>query len=399
MPEPRITIIIPTRERCDVLESSLRTAISQDYENLEIIVSDNFSDDGTANVVRRANDRRVRYLNTGKRLSMSHNWEFALSHVDDGWVTFMGDDDGLIPGAISSVANIIRTTQAKAIRSDFCTYDWPSITGTAHGQLIVPLAKGLEVRNADLWLSKVMHGRAKYNQLPMIYNGGFIHISILRKIREGTGSFFRSTNPDVFSAVAIARSIESYAYTDTPLAISGTSKHSNGYSYFSTNSQRDESPRKQFASEGNIPFHLSVPPCADGSIPLSLQVCVYEAYMQSEALGGNIADVSPAQQLKVILAKASKHRRSITEWGAAFAKMHDIDFAETLRSSTSERYQLQSREWIRKVFNAANSVITDTLPIKNIHEASIAAGVIRSSPGRMDSLRFLAKQVVGLIRR
>ena len=399
MPEPRITIIIPTRERCDVLESSLRTAVSQDYENLEIIVSDNFSDDDTANVVRRANDRRLRYLNTGKRLSMSHNWEFALSHVDDGWVTFMGDDDGLIPGAISSVADIIRTTQAKAIRSNFCTYDWPSITGTPHGQLIVPLAKGLQMRETDRWLSKVMHGCAKYNQLPMIYNGGFIHISILRKIREETGLFFRSTNPDVFSAVAIARCIESYAYTDAPLAISGTSRHSNGYSYFSTNAQRDASPRKQFASEGNIPFHPGVPLCADGSIPLSLQACVYEAYMQSDALGGDIADVSPAQQLQIILAKAGKHRHSITEWGAAFAAMHGIDFAKALRSVAAKRCHLQSREWIRKTFNAANSVITDSLPIKNIHEASIAAGVIRSSPGRVDSLRFLAKLAIDLTKR
>lgn len=399
MPEPRITIIIPTRERCDVLESSLRTAVSQDYENLEIIVSDNFSSDDTANVVRRANDRRIRYLNTGGRLSMSRNWEFALSHVDDGWVTFMGDDDGLVPGAISSVADIIRATQAKAIRSNFCTYDWPSITGTAHGQLIVPLTRGLEMRETGRWLSKVMHGRAKYNQLPMIYNGGFIHISILRKIREETGAFFRSTNPDVFSAVAIARSMESYAYTGVPLAMSGTSRHSNGYSYFSTNSQRDESPRKQFASEGNIPFHPSVPSCADGSIPLSLQVCVYEAYMQSGALGGDIADVSPAQQLKVILAKAGKHRRSIVEWGTAFATMHDIDFAEALRSAAVKRCHLQSREWIRKTFNAANSVITDSLPIKNIHEACIAAGVVRSSPSRIDSLRFLTKRTIDLIKR
>lgn len=33
---------------------------------------------------------------------MSHNWEFAL-YVHEGWVTFMGDDDGLLPGAIGQV--------------------------------------------------------------------------------------------------------------------------------------------------------------------------------------------------------------------------------------------------------------------------------------------------------
>ena len=95
MAKPKITVIIPTRERCDVLEKSLQTVTSQDYENLDIIVSDNFSSDGTEDLVRSIDDKRVRYLNTGQRISMSHNWEFALSHVSDGWVTMIGDNDGL----------------------------------------------------------------------------------------------------------------------------------------------------------------------------------------------------------------------------------------------------------------------------------------------------------------
>ncbi|KRE88512.1 hypothetical protein ASG87_07925 [Frateuria sp. Soil773] len=399
MTDPKITVIIPTRERCDVLESSLRTATSQDYENLEIIVSDNCSGDDTPDVVRRAHDRRIRYLNTGKRLSMSHNWEFALSHVDEGWVTFMGDDDGLMPAALSSVADIIRATNAKAIRSSFCTYDWPMITGNKHGQLIVPRTTRLEVRETCRWLSRVMHGRARYSQLPMIYNGGFIHTSILKEIRAKTGSYFLSASPDVYSAIAISRSIDRYVYTGVPLAISGTSGHSNGHSFFSANKQRNEIPRTKFANEGNIPFHASVPLCVDGSYPLSLQVCAYEAYMQSESLGNPVPGINPAQQLEVIMATAGKHRTSIAKWGEAFAEMHQLDYGTAQRSAELKRYLLQSTAMIRKIFNAANSVITETLPISNIHEASIAAAVIRSSPGRMDSLRFLASRLASLSKQ
>ena len=93
MRDPKITVIIPTRERCDVLEKSLQTVTTQDYDNLQIIVSDNFSNDGTEDIVRSTHDSRVKYVNTGKRLSMSHNWEFALSHVTEGWVTIIGDDE------------------------------------------------------------------------------------------------------------------------------------------------------------------------------------------------------------------------------------------------------------------------------------------------------------------
>jgi|SRR6185312_13603492 len=399
MTNPKITVIIPTRERCGVLESSLRTATTQDYDNLEIIVSDNFSGDDTGDTVRRAHDSRIRYLNTGKRLNMSHNWEFALSHVDDGWVTFMGDDDGLMPGSLHTVADIIRTTQAKAIRSNFCTYDWPGILGRERGQLVVPLTSGMETRRSSHWLANALHGRARYSELPMIYNGGFIHISVLKQIKERLGSFFSSANPDVYTAIAIARITDDYLYTREPLVISGTSKHSNGYSAFSTSKERSHQPYKQFLDEGNIPFHHELPLTAKGGFPLSLQACVYEAYLQSQALGGPVDDVNHAQQLAVILATSGKHRSSIETWGKNFAEMHGLAYADAHRAAAPKRIYLQSRTIAGKLRRTLNSVVVERLPIRNVHEASIAASVIRSSPGRSDSVRFLASRLLTLFKR
>ena len=168
MTKPKITVIIPTRERCEVLEKSLQTVTSQDYENLDIIVSDNFSSDGTEDLVRSIDDKRVRYLNTGQRISMSHNWEFALSHVSDGWVTIIGDDDGLLPDSLYKVAQIVQATDIKAIRSSVCYYAWPASTGHVFGLLKIPVSSGHEVRDARVWLFKVLQGRASYTELPML---------------------------------------------------------------------------------------------------------------------------------------------------------------------------------------------------------------------------------------
>lgn len=399
MTNPKITIIIPTRERSGVLEHSLRTATAQDYDNLEIIVSDNCSGDNTRNTVYRVDDSRIRYLNTGKRLSMSHNWEFALSHVEDGWVTFMGDDDGLLPTSVCTIAAIIQATQAKVIRSNACTYDWPGLPGRGNGQLIVPLTSGTNWRNSRRWLDKALHGSASYAQLPMIYNGGFIHIDILRRIKDRMGSFFSSANPDIYTAVAIARITDDYLYVRDPLAINGTSKYSNGYSTFSTSKERDDQPQKQFLDEDNIPFHHDLPPRADGGVPLSLQACVYEAYLQSWALGKQINGISHAQQLEVILATAGRHRNSIESWGKIFADIHDLDYGAALRSATLTRAQLQTSIMLGKIARAVNSVIVDNLPVRNVYDASIAASVIRSAPGRVDSMRFLVRQTLNVFDR
>ena len=103
----KFTIVIPTRERCDTLYWSLHTCVSQRYENLEILVSDNYSQDATRDVVMSFNDPRIRYVNTGKRVSMTANWEFALAHVEDGYVTYIGDDDGMMPNALVELNQLI----------------------------------------------------------------------------------------------------------------------------------------------------------------------------------------------------------------------------------------------------------------------------------------------------
>jgi glycosyltransferase involved in cell wall biosynthesis len=394
--QPKITVIIPTRERCDVLESALRTVTSQSYENLNIIVSDNFSSDATFDVVRNFDDKRIKYLNTGKRISMSHNWEFALSTVEDGWVTFIGDDDGLLPEAISSVADIINNTGLMAVRSKFCTYDWPATIRNTNGQLIVPLGSGLSIRDSEIWLSKVMRGLEKYTQLPMIYNGGFIHISILKKIRDITGSFFLSSSPDIYSAIAITSVVDQYAYSKNPLSISGTSTHSIGTSFFSVGKYHNATPSETFSSENNLPFHNALPMNTDGSYPLSLHALVYESYLQSAALRTYHGKVMHAQQLAVIMATAGAHRHSIYEWGKLFAKQHGIDFGTVKKNAALKATYLRPYIALKKFTNALNSVITESLPIKNIFEASIASSVIRSSPGRKNTVRFLTKHLFNM---
>lgn len=393
MNSPKITVIIPTRERASVLESALRTVTAQRYENLEIIISDNCSGDGTDVVVERANDCRIRYLNTGRRLSMSHNWEFALAHVREGWVTFMGDDDGLLPGAIHRMAEIIVETQAPAIRTEHCTYDWPGMTGRPQGQLIVPMTSGMEKRDSREWLTKALEGRTRYSQLPMIYNGGFIHVSVMQRIKDIAGAFFSSINPDVYTAVAIARLTDDFLFVREPLAISGTSRFSNGHSAFSAGPSRDLKTYKQFLGEANIPSHASMPVTEDGGMPPSLQACVYESYLQSARLGGNVQTMNHARQLAVMLATSGKHRTAIDAWCERFAQLHGLDFASADRSAAYLRRRLVPLLFGQKLARVLRSVVTDRLPLQNVYDASVAAGVLRAAPDRMDNVRFLTNEL------
>ena len=73
----KISLIIPTRERSHYLYYALQTALQIKDDNIEIIVSDNFSHDNTSAVVERFTDTRLKYIRTPNRVSMRENFGSA----------------------------------------------------------------------------------------------------------------------------------------------------------------------------------------------------------------------------------------------------------------------------------------------------------------------------------
>jgi len=295
-------IIVPTRDRAETLVHCLRTIVNQDYEHLNIIVCDNFSQDNTKEVVDSFADKRIKYINPGKRISMSHNWEYALGHVADGWVAIVGDDDGLLPNALVTLAEAIETTGCRGLISKRCTYFWPdSLTVNNRGvfvdnNLTVPVTSGVEIRNSRQWLGKLMRGEAFYYDLPMLYTGGVVHVSVINKARDSHGTFFLSMIPDVYSGIALASVLNEYVMLHEPVFVSGVSAKSNGASALGNGKNTD--PAKYFFSESNISFHSKL--CGGESIK-SIPILVYESYLQSAHLHRDFLKVATEGQLAIAL--------------------------------------------------------------------------------------------------
>ena len=78
MKNPYFSILIPTKNRSQLLENAVHSVLNQDFSDLEIIVSDN--DDGVSksgSVIEKFSDARIKYKRTGG-LSMVENWQVAL---------------------------------------------------------------------------------------------------------------------------------------------------------------------------------------------------------------------------------------------------------------------------------------------------------------------------------
>jgi glycosyltransferase involved in cell wall biosynthesis len=95
---PKISIIIPTFNRETYLAQTLESALSQDYSNYEVIVSDNASIDSTEEVVAKyLSDKRLKYYKNNTNIGMVKNWHKALYEYSTGeWFLILSDDDYFI---------------------------------------------------------------------------------------------------------------------------------------------------------------------------------------------------------------------------------------------------------------------------------------------------------------
>jgi glycosyltransferase involved in cell wall biosynthesis len=247
----KYTVIIPTRDRAETLEATLRSCLRQTYENFEIIVSDNCSDDNTKEIVEELRDPRIRYINPGRRLSMSGNFEFALGHVIDGFIMFIGSDDGIMPDAINYVDSIVKKYKVDAVSCQQATYLWPNFPDkTIAGRLTFgETRRDIEIRKSKEWIAKTLSFQSYYCfGLPNLYCG-FVHKRVIDKAYKD-GVYFRSITPDAYSAFATAIFVDNYAFSFRPFSIAGASGKSNGASALHLNGDNKEA--NKFYSENDI---------------------------------------------------------------------------------------------------------------------------------------------------
>jgi glycosyltransferase involved in cell wall biosynthesis len=103
---PKVSIIIPTYNRANYVCQAIESALAQDYPNLEVVVSDNASADGTAEAVKSyGRDNRLKYFRNRENIGMVPNFRKALYDYATGdWAIVLNDDDYFIDHSFISKA-------------------------------------------------------------------------------------------------------------------------------------------------------------------------------------------------------------------------------------------------------------------------------------------------------
>lgn len=91
---PLVSISIPTCNRADLyFRQALASALNQTYPNIEIIVADNCSSDGTGELVESLKDPRIRYTRHSANIGANNNFNFCLNQARGDYFLLLHDDD------------------------------------------------------------------------------------------------------------------------------------------------------------------------------------------------------------------------------------------------------------------------------------------------------------------
>jgi len=190
MASPRISIVTVSFNQRAFLAAAMESVLDQDYENLEYIVVDPGSTDGSRDVIHRYAsriDRVVFERDQGAAEGLNNGFRHATGEL----FGFLNADDVLFPGALAAVAAAARSSDAdvlsghsmmidargrtirrlysdhfslKAVANGGCVLMQPStfFRRAALDRVGYPDASLRYVMDFDLWIRMADHGRFCY---------------------------------------------------------------------------------------------------------------------------------------------------------------------------------------------------------------------------------------------
>jgi glycosyltransferase involved in cell wall biosynthesis len=101
---PRISIVTPSYQQAAFIERTAKSVLDQGYPNLEYVVQDGGSTDGTVEVMKPYLDR-LKHFESRKDRGQAHAINLGMKHASGEIMAYLNSDDILLPGSLNYVAD------------------------------------------------------------------------------------------------------------------------------------------------------------------------------------------------------------------------------------------------------------------------------------------------------
>jgi glycosyltransferase involved in cell wall biosynthesis len=119
---PKISIVMPSYNQAKFIEKSILSVLNQDYPNIEFIIIDGDSKDGTADVIQKYKDK-ITLLISEKDKGQSDALNKGFKHCTGEIYGWLNSDDIYLPGTFQLIIEALKKNPNKKIIFG----DWISI--------------------------------------------------------------------------------------------------------------------------------------------------------------------------------------------------------------------------------------------------------------------------------
>ena len=118
---PLVSVVIPVYNREKTLDVCLGSAISQSYRNIEIIVVNDGSSDGSKSIIEKyaAEDSRVVLIDKAGEGKLMQVRKIGIEAARGKYIQYLDSDDTLREGAIDCLVNKAESTHADIVVAPF----------------------------------------------------------------------------------------------------------------------------------------------------------------------------------------------------------------------------------------------------------------------------------------
>lgn len=100
---PRLSIVTPSFGQAAYIEETLRSILLQNYPDLQLIVMDGGSTDGTVDVLKKYSPW-IHHWESERDRGQSHAINKGIARCDGVWFNWINSDDCLLPGGLAAIA-------------------------------------------------------------------------------------------------------------------------------------------------------------------------------------------------------------------------------------------------------------------------------------------------------
>jgi glycosyltransferase involved in cell wall biosynthesis len=104
---PKISVCIPTFNRVNLLPVAIDSVLRQTEPDWELIVTDDGSTDGTAELMARYDDARIHYIRHPQNIGKSNNMRSGFEAASGEYFIKFDDDDRLTPEFLAKTSAIL----------------------------------------------------------------------------------------------------------------------------------------------------------------------------------------------------------------------------------------------------------------------------------------------------